>query len=594
VVGSDVTRADGIDEMVDGQGSLRPHWRGLLGVFSALGEGALGERARRLDRAFADEGITSMLPGAGNHAWRCDPIPLLLGTTEFAALEAGLAQRARLMQTILADIYGRQTLLSEGVLPPSLVFANPAYLRSSGIRVGSAPLPPFLDFYAADLIRGPDGAWRVLADRTAGASGIAHARENRRMLARVMPEAFGGEQVHQLRPFFDLWQDALYRMAGKPAAGEGGPRSPSVALLTPGTGSPHWFEHMFLSRELSCALVEGGDLTVRAGAVFIKTLKGLQPVDVLLRRLDGRMIDPVELEPGSLLGIPGLLDAARGGAVRITNDPGAGAAEAPALAAWLPSLCLRLLGERLLLASVPTMWLGDEQARRMLREQPENWLIRPAGEGRSAAIALAALDADQRRGLLGRIEARPWNFAASAAIAPSVAPSVGERPGGGVGMVPRQVVLRLFLCFDGTAWRAMRGGLARLLQDNDNLAGTLPGSGVSKDVWVLSDDRSDIIGPPTTPVAALPIRRNTGDLPSRVADDLFWLGRYVERLENAARHCRGRRRNCARWCIAWRMPASSRRIFPPRPPPQRRWPTRCWAACATTAPSPGCSTMSRG
>jgi uncharacterized circularly permuted ATP-grasp superfamily protein/uncharacterized alpha-E superfamily protein len=533
-----VIPADGVDEMVDGQGSVRPHWRALLGVFSGLGEGGIGERARRLDRAFADEGITSILPGAGDHAWRCDPVPLPIGAAEFAELEAGLAQRARLMQAILADIYGRQSLLSDGVLPPALVFANPAYLRPCAITIGGADRPPMLDFYAADLIRGPDRTWRVLADRTAGSAGIAHARENRRMLARVMPEAFRNEQVRQLRPFFDVWQDTLHRMAAAiaphDAAGAAG-RTPSVALLTPGTGSPHWFEHMFLSRELSCALVEGADLTVRGGAVYLKTLKGLQPVDVLLRRLDGRMIDPVELEAGSLLGVPGLMDAARTGAVRITNDPGAGAAEAPALAAWLSTLCLQLLGERLQLASVPTMWLGEPRAREILRGQPENWLIRPAGDGRTPATALAGMAADQRAGLLARIEAQPWAYAASAAMAPSVAPTVGPLQGGGTGLVPRQILLRLFLTFDGTEWRAMHGGLARVLQDSDRLAGTLPGSGLSKDVWVLNDDRSDIVGPPAVPLGPLPIRRTTGDLPSRVADDLFWLGRYVERLETAAR-----------------------------------------------------------
>jgi uncharacterized circularly permuted ATP-grasp superfamily protein/uncharacterized alpha-E superfamily protein len=531
-----VIPAGGVDEMVDGQGSIRPHWRALLGVFSGLGDGGLGERARRLDRAFADEGITSILPGSDDYAWRCDPVPLPIGAVEFAELKAGLAQRARLMQAILADIYGRQSLLSDGVLPPALVFANPAYLRPCAITIGPGPRPPLMDFYAADLIRGPDGAWRVLADRTAGSAGIAHARENRRMLARVMPEAFRGEQVRQLRPFFDIWQDALNRMAAAAASRDpAARRMPSVALLTPGTGSPHWFEHMFLSRELSCALVEGADLTVRDGAVYLKTLKGLQPVDVLLRRLDGRMIDPVELEAGSLLGVPGLMDAARTGAVRITNDPGAGAAEAPALAAWLPTLCLQLLGERLLLASVPTMWLGDQRARAMVRDQPDNWLIRPAGDGRAPATVLSVMTQEQRAGLLARIEAQPWAFAASAALAPSVAPTVGQQDGGATGMVPRQVMLRVFLTFDGTEWHAMEGGLARVLQDSDRLAGTLPASGLSKDVWVLNDDRSDIVGPPAVPLGPLAIRRTTGDLPSRVADDLFWLGRYVERLETAAR-----------------------------------------------------------
>ena len=246
-----------------------------------------------------------------------------------------------------------------------------------------------MQFYAADLVRGPDGAWRVLADRTSGAGGVGHARENRRLLAQVIPEAFRPMQVRQLRPFFDVWQDALHRLAPP------GRRNPSVALLTQGTADPQWFEHMFLSRELSCALVEGGDLTVRGGAVFLKTLRGLQQVDVLLRRMDGRMLDPLELETRSLQGVSGLLDAARHGTVRIANDAGSGALEAPAFAAFLPALCMRLLGERLAMASVPTMWLGEAQARALVQQEPDRWLIRPAVDG-NAHGALANADGARR------------------------------------------------------------------------------------------------------------------------------------------------------------------------------------------------------
>jgi len=291
--------------MVDGRGGLRPHWRSLLGTFSSLGEGGLAERARRLDRAFEEEGVTSVLPGvsAGEKSWRCDPVPLPMPAAEFAELERGLSQRARLLEAVLADIYGPQTLLAEGLLPPALIYANPGFLRAGcGIET-----PSRLQFYAADLIRGPDGGWRVLADRSSGAAGIGFARENRRLLSRVMSESFRPMQVRGLRPFFDVWQDSLQKLA--PGDGVHPRSSPTVALLTPGTGASQWFEHMYLSRELSCALVEGGDLTVRGGAVFIKTLRGLQHVDVLLRRMDGRMIDPLELDHGSLLGVPGLLDA---------------------------------------------------------------------------------------------------------------------------------------------------------------------------------------------------------------------------------------------------------------------------------------------
>lgn len=521
-----MTRPAALDEMVDGKGGLRPHWRGLLGAFSSLGDGGLAERAVRLQRAFDEEGVTSVLPGASSteHAWRCDPVPLPIPAAEFAELEAGLAQRARLLEAILADLYGPQSLLADGALPPALAFANASFLRASRF----VDTPSRMQFYAADLVRGPDGAWRVLADRTSGAAGIGFARENRRLLSRVMPEAFRPMQVRTLRPFFDIWQDSLQKLA--PTGQNNGRTTPTVALLTPGTGSPQWFEHMYLSRELSCALVEGGDLTVRGGAVFLKTLRGLQQVDVLLRRLDGRMIDPLELDHGSLLGVAGLMDAARTGAVRISNDPGAGAVEAPAMAAFLPALSMRLLDERLMLQSVPTMWLGERRARDLVQQDPGRWLVRPALDGNAHAIAPLTLTPSDRVALMRKIEQRPWEWAASAAIPPSMAPCVD-----GDGLTPRPVVIRLFLVLDGGVWRAMQGGLARVMEEGADYAGRLPGGGLSKDIWILNEERGDILGPPPLPVPALRIRRAAGDLPSRVADNLFWLGRYIERLERSAR-----------------------------------------------------------
>jgi uncharacterized circularly permuted ATP-grasp superfamily protein/uncharacterized alpha-E superfamily protein len=506
--------------MVDGTGRLRPHWRDLLAAFTGLGEGGLAERGRRLDRAFIDEGIASVLPGSAGRPWSCDPVPLPLPAAEFAMLEAGLAQRARLLSLVLADVYGRQEVASEGLLPPALVFANPGFLRPCQIALR----PPLLHSYAADLIRGPDGAWRVLADRTTAAGGAGYARENRRLLSRVLPEAFRPVQMRQLRPFFDIWQDSLRRLApsGRP--------NPTVALLTPGTASPQWFEHMFLARELSCALVEGGDLTVRGGAVFLKTLKGLQQVDVLLRRLDGRMIDPLEMEAGSLLGVTGLIDALRQGSVRIANDPGSGLAEAPALSAFLPALCRRLLGEELALPGVATVWLGDEVARAALLRDPAGWRVMPATDSTVGAVSLPALPAAVQAELMTRIDARPWEWAASRQIQPSVAPCLDGKQ-----LNPRPVILRLFLVHDGRAWRAMPGGLARVVDEAEWLTGRPPQVGVSKDVWVLSVDGSDLVGPPALPVPALKLRRTAGDLPSRLADNLFWLGRYVERLDRAAR-----------------------------------------------------------
>ena len=540
----------GIDEMVDGQRGLRPHWRQLLGTFSGLGSGGLVEQVRRLAAAFDDEGSTGILQSAGRQAWRCDPLPLPIQASEFAALTEGLAQRAELLEAILKDIYGPQSLLSDGLLPPALIFANDSFLRACHTDRPRHPGHRFMDFYAADLIRGPDGAWRVLADRTVGAAGLAYALENRDVLARVVPEVFRGAQMRPLRPFFDVWQGALLRLGQERAqiarfqqaqfqaqsqlqfAGLVAPAStgPGIAMLTPGTTSRHWFEHMMLARELSCALVEGGDLTVRGGVVFLKTLKGLQRVDVLLNRVDPRGLDPLELDSGSGAGVTGLMDATRTSAIHVSNDPGAGVVEAPALAAWLPFLSQRLLGEPLKLESVKTLWLGDEVVRQAVLGDLAQWHIHSATDRRAPAVDPNALEQAERTALLADIALKPWRFCATLATPPSVAPCVGPD-----GMEPKPIVLRVYMAFDGKTWHAMDGGLARVVEPGNRAKDTVPRDRISKDVWVLHDDGRTTIGVPSSPAVPVAIRRTTGDLPSRVADNMFWLGRYVERLEGSAR-----------------------------------------------------------
>ncbi len=503
-----------LDEMVNGRGGVRPQWRGILGVLAGFDPGQLADRAHRLDRAAEEDGPS---------AWRCDPVPLPIPADEFADLEAGLRQRAALLEAVLADLYGPQTLLSSGALPPALVHANPAFLRPCR-ATPSAP-HRYLQAYAADLVRSPDGQWRVLADRTGGALGIGYARESRRLLARVLPELFRATQVRQLRPFFEAWQDALVRAA---APGDG--RMPFVAMLTPGVGDPHWPEHLALSRDLGCALVQARDLTVRSGTVFLKTLRGLQQVDVLFRRVPGGTLDGLELSTSPSAGVTGLLDAARSGAVQILNHPGAAAIEAPAFAAFLPALCRRLLGETLSLATIPTLWLADEGAPRTVCQDFKRWSVRPALDPAAPAIPLADLSPDARGELERAFATRAWEFTASNPVPPSLAPCHG--PGG---LSPRPVVLRLFLMHDGAGWRMMQGGLARVLRPGEHVTEALPSGALVKDVWVLRQDNQDIQGPEPARQPALAIQRSIGDVPSRVADDFFWLGRYVERLELQAR-----------------------------------------------------------
>jgi uncharacterized circularly permuted ATP-grasp superfamily protein/uncharacterized alpha-E superfamily protein len=529
------------DEMVDGRGAIRPHWREVAAMLASLPPGGLAERALRLDRAFEEEGVSTLLPADPDgttveRPWRCDPVPMVLPAQEFAALEAGLAQRARLFAALLADLYGPQTLLAEGLLPPALVFANPGFLRPCR----GLDRPAGLHLLAADLIRAPDGRWHVLADRTGVPDGIGFARENRRMVVRTMPEGFRLARVRELRPFFELWSDTLQRLAPPHVD------NPRIALLTGGTARPAWFEHLLLARDLGCLLVEGGDLTARDGQVLLKTLKGLRRIDVLLRCVEGALVDPLELAPDSTLGVAGLLDAMRAGGVRVVNAPGSHLVEAPALAAFLPALCRRLLGETLLLESVPTLWLGEAAVGPVLAE-PERWRIRPALDGAAPAIDPAALGDAARADLAERMRAAPWAYAATRAVPPSAAPALVEGA-----LAPRPVALRLFALADAAGgWRVMPGGIARLVEPpGPPAAGAVRGE-ATKDVWVLSGAEAEIAGTHLPPQPALAIRRASAELPSRAADDLYWLGRQVERLENAARLVRAM---LARLTRGWLLP----------------------------------------
>lgn len=512
-------RIEPIDEMADGSGQARAHWRGLMGAMFSLGREALATRAPMLERAFAEEGITAMLPGEQPVNWRCDPIPLALSDSEFTKLEAGLAQRATLMEAILDDLYGPQTLLADRLLPAELVLGNPNFLRACRMT-GTARRERRLMFYAADLLRGPDGGWRVLADHTDQASGLGYALENRRILSRIIPELFQSQKIHPLRPYLDSCTDVLQSMSPSDDT--------TVALLTPGYSDPLWFEHVMLSRAMSMTLVEGGDLTIRDGQVFLKTLKGLQRVGVLVRRTRGDATDPLEFASNG--GTPGLLAAARGGGIRIFNDVGSAVVEAPGLAAFLPSICRRLLGEDLMAPSQATMWLGEEAVVRIVLRDLEDWIIRPATDGAANPVRPTLLSSQERASLAARIAAHPERFAVAEAPTPSVAPCLGEN-----GLEPRPVALRLFLMFDGSAWRALPGGLARALAEEDALAARLPRTALSKDVWVVADETTPVQSGLGLSTISLSIRRTAGDFPSRVADNFFWLGRYLERMEGSAR-----------------------------------------------------------
>ena len=462
-------------------------------------------------------------PQGMERPWELDPVPQVIGAAEWARLEAALAQRARLLDALLADVYGPQRLLVEGLLPPELVFAHPGFLRPChGLEV---PAGRYLHVYAADLGRAPDGGWQVLADRSQSPAGSGYALENRQVLSSILPEVMRDCRVQRLASYFAALRQTLHGMATRHRD------NPRIVLMTPGPYNATYFEHAFLARYLGYTLVEGGDLTVRDQCVYLKTLAGLQPVDVILRRLDDAFCDPLELNPGSLLGCAGLVQAARAGNVAVVNTLGSGWLESPALMPFLPALCRRLLDEELALPSAPTWWCGDAGGLGYVLDHLEELVLMPlyAGGGRDV-IRGDRLSRDERRDLADRMRLRPYAYAAQENLSLSSLPVWSD-----AGVQARQTVLRAYAVAAATSYKVMPGGLTRVSASDGPAALSMQSDSGSKDTWVLCEGEPDtlsLLPPPGQPIA---LRRSGYDFPSRAADNLFWIGRHSERAEGLAR-----------------------------------------------------------
>ncbi len=516
------------DELVGPEG-IRPHWHKFAETLGALGRDELARRWEQARRIIYENGVAYNVhdrAGGMERPWELDPIPVLIASQEWDTLSAGLIQRARLLNAILADLYGPQVLLTEGLLPPELVLGHPGFLRR--FHKVSVPHGVYLHLYATDLGRSADGRWCVLADRTQAAAGAGYALENRIVVSRMLPQIFRDAQVQRLAVYFIALRETLQKLAPQHRD------NPRIVLLTPGARSETYFEDAYLARYLGYTLVEGEDLTVRDYTVYMKTLGGLLPVDVVLRRLYDEDCDPLELKSDSLFGVPGLAQAVRTGNVAVANSLGSGLAETPAFSAFLPSLCRRLLHEELKIPSVSTWWCGQEHALQYVLNHLSELMIRPTFPGSSfSPVYGGELSSNALAALAAQIQAQPGQFVAQEHRARSTAPVWTGTEGGSVR--PMHLAVRTYMVASGGTYTAMCGGLARMSTSNSPTNGTKLVAEGSKDLWVLSAG-------PVTPVTLLKpagqspeIRRTGSELPSRVADNLFWLGRHVERAEGAAR-----------------------------------------------------------
>jgi uncharacterized circularly permuted ATP-grasp superfamily protein/uncharacterized alpha-E superfamily protein len=453
--------------------------------------------------------------------WPLDPIPLVIAEDEWARIERAIIQRATLMNALLTDLYEPQQLLYQGHIPPALVYANPHFLRPChGVTPRNGM---YVHSYAADLARSPDGQWWVTADRTQSPSGLGYCLENRLVSARTLPNVFSTCHVRQLARFFDMRRNALLNLAA------GKDSTPRVVLLTPGPHSETYFEHSFLAGHWGFPLVEGADLMVRDNRVYLRTLTGPEPVDLIVRRLDDNFCDPLELRGDSVLGVPGLVQAVRCGNVAIDNALGSGLAETPAHMAFLLGVCRQLLGEELLLPSVSTWWCGQEKSRQYVLEHLDELVIKPAFHrpGRHRELP-ASMDTAARARLIEKIEAHPEQFVAQEQVALSTAPIFTE-----TGPASRHVALRVFAAWDGQSYHVLPGGLTRVSPEKTSASVTLHRGGATKDTWVPGGSGEPFVAPALFgEIAAHP---SWAKMPSRVADNLFWLGRYAERLEDRVR-----------------------------------------------------------
>jgi uncharacterized circularly permuted ATP-grasp superfamily protein/uncharacterized alpha-E superfamily protein len=508
----------------------RPHWGALMERLRAAGPGELERLCGRTERLIRENGITYNVYGdplGTNRAWRVDIVPLLISAEEWRVLEEGIIQRAQLLSLLLEDLYGAQSLVRNGHFPSALLYANPAFLRPLvGVRL---PAHSYLHMLAVDLARSPDGQWWVLADRTQAPSGSGYALENRTILSDVLPDLFRTSNVLRLASFFRAQRDALASLAPGP--------NPRIVLLTPGPYNETYFEHSYLARYLGFTLVAGADLTVRDRRVYLKTVDKLEQVDVILRRVDDSFCDPLELRGDSLLGVAGLVDAIVAGNVQVANALGSGLIETAAVMPFLPGLAQRLLGERLKLPSVATWWCGQMGALDWVLKHLDEVVVKPAFPAYVPAYPArvmepvfgADLSQAEKSKLAEQVRKRPHEYVAQERIALSTAPVWDNGH-----LDSRCVVLRTYVLNTGSGWIALPGGLTRVAEAGGSVVSMQRG-GHSKDAWVLWDGQVDtfsLLHPRHEPVA---LRRIPLEVPSSVADNVFWLGRYVERAENIAR-----------------------------------------------------------
>ncbi len=518
------------DELLDADGTMRPSWSHVGTALDELGHDELVRRQSDVNRLLDADGVSYNAFGSTDprgRRWALDPVPMVLSSPEWAEIEAGVIDRAELLDLILRDVYGPRELVRRGLLPVEFLFSHPGFLRECD-QIGAGRTTSHLVTYAADIARDATGRYVAMSDRAQAPSGAGYALENRVVISRVFPSLYRDAQVHRLAPFFRALRSALRDCAPESSPNRHDPR---VVVLTPGPWSETAFEHAYLASYLGYSLVEGGDLVARNGRVWMRSLGRFEPVDVILRRVDDWFCDPLELRPDSHLGVPGLLDAARRGTVTIVNPLGSGIVESPALLAFLPAIAAHFIGREPRLASVETWWCGDDTARQHVLANLATLVVKPIarGVGHSSILGWEQSSTTLAE-LRARITSHPYEWCAQAQVTMSTTPTLTA-----AGFAARHSVLRAFAVARASSYVVMPGGLLRVAPDSSGALISNQSGALTKDAWVLASEPEKPTSYWLQSGPAVEAADPVGSMPSRAAENLFWLGRYAERAEDCVR-----------------------------------------------------------
>ncbi|WP_299777844.1 circularly permuted type 2 ATP-grasp protein [uncultured Formosa sp.] len=517
------------DEVLKSNMSVNPNWKKLLSNLTKMDTKTLISKQEEMDWLMDENGVTYNVyndPKGMHRSWQLNIVPFLIHEKEWETIEKGMQQRSELLNLTLKDIYGKRELIKNGIIPLEVIYAHRGFLRQCDqIQYKTAKN---LLIHSADLARGPDGRMWVVNDRTQAPSGMGYALENRYATSRILPDVFNDIHVKPPTSFFSDFNKMLLDAAPQ------NKDNPNIVILTPGPLNETYFEHAYMSSFLGYSLVTGNDLVVRDGKVWVKSLKELKQVDVILRRVDDVFMDPLELREDSYLGVAGLLDVVREQQVTIINPIGSGILENSGLIPFMNAVCKYFFKEDLILPQIGSWWCGQKKERDYVLENLTNLVVKRIDKSNRESILFCEfLKPAQLENLKKEILTNPYVFVAQEKILFSTAPDFVKGK-----LEPRKVMCRAFSIAKDDGYSVMPGGLVRVASEREDLFVSNHRGGVSKDFWVVTDEPQTNIQNYSWNNTTKTSVSGINDLPSNTAENLYWSGRYLGRALVTARYLR--------------------------------------------------------